>query len=277
MRSRPPWSAPSHAAPIRWSSCRSRWPWMPPSRPGPGLDRSRGPHRRRVPPAPRRGDRVCRAAVRRSARARARPGAVPARRSGGAGAAGGVVERAFGGDPARFGRFISTLQAAVPDGTRIILRGSAVQGVSYKSGEPFDGRGPGTSDLDVVLVGDEAMAEWQPDAFYLPGVNTMPLWDKARWVAPTARPASGRGPGAGGSAGVAAGDGALVPRPPEFGCRGRRTSRSTRSCAAHRLLQHPVRRWVVASRCWPRPSPRSSPTRPPPGGDEPDGRGRHRP
>ena len=96
----------------------------------------------------------------------------------------GVVERAFGGDPARFGRFITTLQAAVPDGTRIILRGSAVQGVSYKSGEPFDGRGPGTSDLDVVLVGDEAMAEWQPDAFYLPGVNTMPLWDEARWVAP---------------------------------------------------------------------------------------------
>lgn len=96
----------------------------------------------------------------------------------------GVLERAFGGDPARFGRFITTLQGAVPDGTRIILRGSAVQGVSYKSGEPFDGRGPGTSDLDVVLVGDEAMAEWQPDAFYLPGVNTMPLWDEARWVAP---------------------------------------------------------------------------------------------
>ena len=63
--------------------------------------------------------------------------------------------------------------------------------MSYKSGEPFDGRGPGTSDLDVVLVGDEAMAEWQPDAFYLPGVNTMPLWDEARWVAPQARPASG--------------------------------------------------------------------------------------
>lgn len=100
----------------------------------------------------------------------------------------GAVERAFGGDPARFGRFISTLQGAVPDGTRIILRGSAVQGVSYKTGEPFDGRGPGTSDLDLVLVGDGAMAEWEPEAFYLPGVNTMPLWDEARWVAPRLDP-----------------------------------------------------------------------------------------
>ena len=96
----------------------------------------------------------------------------------------GAVQRAFAGDTGLFGRFMSTLQEAVPRGTRIALRGSAVQGSSYKTGEPFDGRGAGTSDLDLVLIGEDAMAEWRPEAFYLPGVNTMPLWDDARWVAP---------------------------------------------------------------------------------------------
>lgn len=100
----------------------------------------------------------------------------------------GAVERAFEGDPARFGRFMAALQEGMPEGTRIALRGSAVQGHSYTSGEPFDGRGPATSDLDIVLFGDAAMAAWHPDAFYLPGVNTVPLTDDSRWVAPTLDP-----------------------------------------------------------------------------------------
>lgn len=95
----------------------------------------------------------------------------------------GAVERAFGGDLERFARFIAPLQAGVPAGTRLVLRGSAVQGYSYKTGEPFDVRGPGTSDLDVVLLGEDAMAQWAPEAFYLPGVNTQPLWDEARDIA----------------------------------------------------------------------------------------------
>jgi hypothetical protein len=95
----------------------------------------------------------------------------------------GAIERAFDGDLDRFGRFMAALQSGVPAGTRLVLRGSAVQGVSYKSGEPFDARGPRTSDLDVVLIGKEAMAEWSPEAFYLPGVNTQPLYDDARDLA----------------------------------------------------------------------------------------------
>ena len=78
---------------------------------------------------------------------------------------------------------MSALQGGVPDGTRLVLRGSAIQGASYKTGEPFDSRGPGTSDLDVVLLGDEAMAAWEPEAFYLPGVNTQPLDDSASDIA----------------------------------------------------------------------------------------------
>jgi hypothetical protein len=95
----------------------------------------------------------------------------------------GAIERAFGGDLDRFARFMAALQAGVPAGTRLVLRGSAVQGASYRTGEPFDARGPGTSDLDIVLIGDEAMAAWAPDAFYLPGVNTQPLYDEAPDIA----------------------------------------------------------------------------------------------
>jgi hypothetical protein len=95
----------------------------------------------------------------------------------------GAIDRAFDGDLERFGQFMAALQAGVPPGTRLVLRGSAVQGVSYKTGEPFDARGPGTSDLDVVLLGEEAMAAWAPEAFYLPGVNTQPLYDDARDLA----------------------------------------------------------------------------------------------
>ncbi len=95
----------------------------------------------------------------------------------------GAIERAFDGDLDRFARFMAALQAGVPAGTRLVLRGSAVQGSSYKTGEPFDARGPGTSDLDVVLIGEQAMAAWAPDAFYLPGVNTQPLYDEARDIA----------------------------------------------------------------------------------------------
>ncbi|MFL5755896.1 MAG: hypothetical protein ACJ77N_06305 [Chloroflexota bacterium] len=101
---------------------------------------------------------------------------------------GGAIDRAFDGDRARFGRFMTTLQRGLPAGTRIALRGSAVQGESYKTGEPFDAKGPHTSDLDVVLFGETAMAEWHPDAFYFPGVNTYPLDDENRWVAPRLDP-----------------------------------------------------------------------------------------
>lgn len=95
----------------------------------------------------------------------------------------GAIERAFGGDLDRFGRFVAALQGGVPPGTRLVLRGSAVLGESYRTGAPFDANGPGTSDLDVVLLGDEVMRAWAPDAFYVPGVNTRPLYDEAPDIA----------------------------------------------------------------------------------------------
>jgi hypothetical protein len=100
-----------------------------------------------------------------------------------------VVERVFDGQQARLAGVVAEIQKAVPPGTRIALRGSAVTGEAYRTGLPFDARGPRTSDLDVVLVGEDAMAEWEPEGFYFPGVNTIPLSDHARWAAPRLEPA----------------------------------------------------------------------------------------
>ena len=95
-----------------------------------------------------------------------------------------LVERVFAGDAARLGSFVAALRDGLPDGTRIVIRGSAVTGESYETGRPFDADGPRSSDLDVVLIGDAAMAAWRPDAFAMPGVNTLPLYDEAPDIAP---------------------------------------------------------------------------------------------
>jgi hypothetical protein len=99
-----------------------------------------------------------------------------------------IVRRAFRGDPAMYHEFLDILRA--PSGyADIVLRGSAVTGESYRGHEAFDANGPGTSDLDMVLVGADAFRLWDPKAFYLRGVNTWPLSDKTPWVAPALDPA----------------------------------------------------------------------------------------
>jgi hypothetical protein len=72
----------------------------------------------------------------------------------------GAVDRVFEGDLATLGRFVACLRSALPPRTRLLIRGSAVVGRSYRTGEPFDAIGPRTSDLDLVLTGSEAMALW---------------------------------------------------------------------------------------------------------------------
>lgn len=95
-----------------------------------------------------------------------------------------AIERAFAGDPERLRQFVTELGAALPTGTTIALRGSAVAGTSFKTGAPFDALGPSTSDLDIVLVGESVVDFWVPDAQVLGGINTLPLSDDADWVAP---------------------------------------------------------------------------------------------
>ena len=96
----------------------------------------------------------------------------------------GAIARGFGGDPAGLAQFIARLRTGLPPATTIALRGSAVVGHRHGEGVPFDADGPGTSDLDVVAVGESAVELWVPEARLLGGINTLPLSDEAAWVAP---------------------------------------------------------------------------------------------
>ena len=99
-----------------------------------------------------------------------------------------VIQLAFGGEENRFREFCDIVRDAVPEGTCVVLRGSSVTGERYDDGAPFDADGPGTSDLDLTLVGPEILGEYILDGFYLPGVHTKPLSDKDPDIAPNLVP-----------------------------------------------------------------------------------------
>ena len=95
-----------------------------------------------------------------------------------------VIRLAFGGDQRRFEAFCDVVRDAIPPGTTVVLRGSAVTGERWKDGSPFDADGPGTSDLDLTLVGDEVLGSFNLTGFYVPGVHTIPLSDEHPDIAP---------------------------------------------------------------------------------------------
>ena len=100
-----------------------------------------------------------------------------------------VVRLAFGGSEEAFDAFVRTVREAIPPGTGVILRGSAVTGSRWKNGAPFDADGPGTSDLDLTLVGgDEIMALFKLTGFFVPGVHSRPLSDDDPDVSPALAP-----------------------------------------------------------------------------------------
>jgi hypothetical protein len=95
-----------------------------------------------------------------------------------------VIQLAFGGDFTRFQEFCDVLRTELPEGTGAVLRGSAVTGVRYADGAPFDADGPGTSDLDLTLLGEKVIDCYILDGFYLPKIHTKPLSDKDPDIAP---------------------------------------------------------------------------------------------
>jgi len=95
-----------------------------------------------------------------------------------------VCRLAFGGDPRRLDEFCEIVRSSVPHGTGVVLRGSAVTGIRWKDGAPFDADGPGTSDLDLTLVGDDAVALFTPTGFWVPGIHSRPLSDSDPDIAP---------------------------------------------------------------------------------------------
>ena len=99
-----------------------------------------------------------------------------------------VIKLAFGGDEERFQEFCDVIKASVPPGTTAVLRGSSITGERYDDGAPFDADGPGTSDLDLTLVGDEILEYFAITGSYVPGVHTMPMGPDHPDIAPALQP-----------------------------------------------------------------------------------------
>ena len=95
-----------------------------------------------------------------------------------------VIRLAFGGRARRFESFCRVVEDFVPPGTTAILRGSAVTGHRWRDAAEFDADGPGTSDLDLTLVGDATLLFFKVTGFFIPGIHSRPLSDVDPDIAP---------------------------------------------------------------------------------------------
>jgi len=95
-----------------------------------------------------------------------------------------VLRLAFNGREALLNQFCQAIEEVVPPGTTVVLRGSAVTGRRWKDDAPFDSEGPGTSDLDLTLVGDGALVFFKQSGYFVPGVHSRPLSDEDPDIAP---------------------------------------------------------------------------------------------
>ena len=95
-----------------------------------------------------------------------------------------VIRLAFGGSEERFQEFLRVVRQEIPEGTAVVLRGSAITGKRWKDGAPFDADGPGTSDLDLTLVGDSVIGLFTITGFFVPGAHSRPLSEEDPDIAP---------------------------------------------------------------------------------------------
>lgn len=98
-----------------------------------------------------------------------------------------VRRLAFDGDTARYEAFLDVLRTALSDEVTVVARGSAVIGCRWADGRPFDADGPGSSDLDIALIGGDMLSRWSADHMYIPGLHSAPLDDKSPEAAPSLR------------------------------------------------------------------------------------------
>jgi len=84
-----------------------------------------------------------------------------------------IVRLAFGGEQERYELFVNAIRDVVPPDVKVVLRGSAVTGKRWADGKPFDDEGPGTSDLDLTLVGRDMVRCFTE--YYIPGLHSVPL------------------------------------------------------------------------------------------------------
>lgn len=95
-----------------------------------------------------------------------------------------VIRLAFGGSRERYEAFLDLVRRDIPPGTGVVLRGSAVTGRRWRDGAPFDADGPGTSDLDLTLVGDAVIGLFTATGFFVPGVHSRPVSEDDPGIAP---------------------------------------------------------------------------------------------
>lgn len=95
-----------------------------------------------------------------------------------------VIRLAFDSDPARLEQFVQLIKDVIPENTGVVLRGSAVTGYRWKDKAPFDAEGPGTSDLDLTLVGSRILDFYKITGFFVPGIHSRPLSDEDPDIAP---------------------------------------------------------------------------------------------
>ena len=97
-----------------------------------------------------------------------------------------ALKLAFNNDRALYDRFCDLVRGTVPEAHAAVLRGSAITGRRYTDDAPFDADGPGTSDLDLTLVGAEVLRYYS--AFWIPGIHSKPLSDDDPDIAPALAP-----------------------------------------------------------------------------------------
>ena len=98
------------------------------------------------------------------------------------------IRLVFGGDEARYREFCDVIRHGIPADTQVVVRGSAVTGTRWKDGAAFDADGPGTSDLDLTLVGDEAIKLFKVTGFFVPGIHSRPVSEDDPDIAPALTP-----------------------------------------------------------------------------------------
>jgi hypothetical protein len=95
-----------------------------------------------------------------------------------------VIRLAFAGRTELYDEFCRAVREVIPPDTTVVLRGSAVTGTRWKDGAPFDGDGPGTSDLDLTLVGSDVIHFFNASGFFVPGVHSRPMGEDDPDIAP---------------------------------------------------------------------------------------------
>jgi hypothetical protein len=99
-----------------------------------------------------------------------------------------VIRLAFSGRADRYETFCRVLYDQIPPGTKVVLRGSGVTGYRWRDQAPFDADGPGTSDLDVTMVGERVVALFKLNGFFIPGVHSRPVSEDDPDIAPSLVP-----------------------------------------------------------------------------------------